>query len=224
MEKFLALLQEMPLFKGIQAEELSKLLNCLGATVRTYPKDAYILRAGDPVKLVGIVLSGEVCVMKEDFDGNRRIITTVGPKGIFAEALSFAQVADSPMTVQASTQSQVMFVDFLRISTVCTHACAFHSRLIQNMLLLLAQKNFTLNEKLDILSMRTIRQKISAYLLSQRALQGQEKIRIPYNRAELADYLGVNRSALSRELSQMQKEGLLSFRKNMFELSDALNL
>jgi CRP-like cAMP-binding protein len=222
MEKYLDFIQDVPLFRGIARDDLSGMLSCLGAFIRSYRKEEYILLAGDPVKLVGVVLSGEVCVLKEDAQGNRRIVTTVRPKSIFAEVFAFAQVAESPVTVQALTDTQVLFVDFRRITTLCTNACAFHSRLIQNILMLVAKKNILLNEKLDILGMKTTRQKVAAFLLNQQAVQGKKRVRLPFSRAELADYLGVNRSALSRELGRMRDEGLIEFKRDTFVLSDAL--
>jgi CRP-like cAMP-binding protein len=223
MEKYLDFIQDVPLFRGIARDDLSGMLSCLGAFIRSYRKEEYILLAGDPVKLVGVVLSGEVCVLKEDAQGNRRIVTTVQPKSIFAEVFAFAQVAESPVTVQALTDAQVLFVDFRRITTLCTNACAFHSRLIQNILMLVAEKNILLNEKLDILGMKTTRQKVAAFLLNQQAVQGKKKrVRLPFSRTELADYLGVNRSALSRELGRMRDEGLIEFKRDTFVLSDAL--
>lgn len=223
MKEFLDIIKDIPLFHGIKKDDLACMLDCLGAAVRSYKKDDYIWLTGDEISLVGVVLQGQVSIVKEDIYGNRRILATVKSKSIFGETLAFSQIAESPVTVQAFTEAKVLFVDFRRIYAVCSNACVFHSRLIQNMLMLIAEKNMVLNEKIDIIALKTTRQKIAAYLLNQRAMQGKAKIRIPFNRSELADYLNVNRSALSRELGKMQDEGLLSFHKNTFTVSDSLS-
>ena len=222
MKEFLELIQKIPLFHGIENDDLACMLECLGAMVRSYKKDDFIWLTGDEIGLVGIVLRGQVCVLKEDIHGNRKILATVNLKGIFGETVAFSQITKSPVTVQALSDSKVLFVDFKRIYTVCSNACVFHSRLIQNMLMLIAEKNIILNEKIDIIAMKTTRQKIAAYLLNQSAVQGKAKIIIPYDRSGLADYLSVNRSALSRELSKMRDEGLIDYYKNAFTLSDSL--
>lgn len=223
MKNNIEIIKDIPLFNGINKEDLHGMLDCLGATVRSYKKDDYIWLTGERIHLVGIVLSGEANILKEDMHGNRRILATVRAKGIFGESLAFSQTAESPVTVQAFSDAKVLFVDFRRIHSVCSNACVFHSRLIQNMLMLIAEKNMILNEKIDIIAMKTTRQKIAAYLLNQRVMQGKAKFRIPFNRSELADYLSVNRSALSRELGRMQDEGLITFHKNIFTVSDSLD-
>lgn len=224
MKKFIDIIKDVRLFHGINQDDLVHMLDCLGATARSYKKDDFIWLTGDRISMVGVVLHGQVSVLKEDIHGNRRILATVKPKDVFGEALAFSRIKDSPVTVQALTDTTVLFVNFRRIYSICSNACAFHSRLIQNMLMLIAEKNLVLSEKIDIIGMRTTRQKIAAYLLNQRDTQGKATIHIPYDRSELADYLNVNRSALSRELGKMRDEGLVSFHKNTFTLADSLEV
>lgn len=221
MKKFLELLGGVPLFEGIETEDLARMLECLGAIVRAFKRDDYVWFAGDGISNVGVVLNGRVCVLKEDIHGNRRILATVGPGNVFGETLAFSQAKESPVTVQACSDAAVLFVDFRRICTICPNACVFHSRLIRNMLRLIAEKNRVLNEKLDILGMRTTREKIGAYLTNQAQAQGKTTVTVPYDRGALADYLCVNRSALSRELGKMREEGLIDFHRNVFTLKKA---
>ena len=221
MKEFMELMRETPMFEGIDTDDLGRMLDCLGATIRTYKKDDYVWIAGDGISNVGVVLEGRVCVLKDDIHGNRRILATIGPKNVFGESLAFSQAGESPVTVQACADAAVLFVDFRRICSVCSNACVFHSRLIRNMLRLIAEKNRVLNEKLDILSMPTTREKIEAYLTNHAQAQGKTTVTIPYDRSALADYLCVNRSALSRELGQMRDEGLIDFHRNVFTLRKA---
>ncbi|NLT16731.1 MAG: Crp/Fnr family transcriptional regulator [Clostridiales bacterium] len=220
MKEYFGYLRSVPLFEGIAKDDLARMLGCLGAAVRSYKKDDYIWFAGDEISHVGVVLRGQVCILKEDAHGNRRILATAGPKQVFGETLAFSHAGESPVTAQACTDAAVLFVDFRRIYSVCPNACVFHSRLIRNMLRLIADKNMDLNEKLDILGMKTTREKISAFLMYHSRLQGKTTVAVPYDRNTMADYLGVNRSALSRELGKMRDEGLIDFHKNIFTLKN----
>lgn len=214
----ISLTQECPLFTGVAESELAALLDCLQAKQLHYEKDEFILLAGNPVTDVGIVLSGSVQIIQEDIWGNRSILAHISPGGLFAEAFSCAVTKQSPVSVRANESSDILLINYQKIITVCSSACVFHSRLISNMLRVLASKNIMLTKKLEFVTQRSTREKVLSYL-SECALKADSKdFSIEYSRQELADYLSVDRSALSRELAQMKKEGVLDYSKNSFVL------
>lgn len=211
-------IKKCPLFAGIEENQLESLLGCLTATKRTYMKDKFIFRADDHAEFVGIVMSGRVYIIQEDFWGNRVILTHAGSGGLFGEAFSCAEINKLPVSVIAAEKSEIVLINYRKIVTACSSACIFHTQLIKNMLRILAEKNIMLTRKMEHLSKRTTREKILSYLSVQAVRKKSCTVESPYNRQELADYLCVDRSALSRELSLMQKEGLLRYDKNKFEL------
>lgn len=218
MKKYLKQLQSNDLFNNFNENDLESILNCLSAKVNYYKKKDMIIRQGDPVQIVGIVLVGGVQIIKEDIEGNINILSHLGINDIFAEAFAYADIYECPITVQATENSEIMFIDCKRIIRTCNNSCVFHWKLIENMLSLIARKNIMLNQKMEILSKRTTREKLLAFFNIQIQMNHSKKFSIPYNREGLAFYLCVDRSALSRELSNMRDEGLLKFNKNEFEI------
>lgn len=214
----LSVLKRSKLFSGIGEEEIRSMLTCLSAEKRKYKKGEYVLRFGDPVSAVGIVISGSVDVIKEDYWGNRNLVAAILPGQSFAE--SYACAGDVPLgvSVQASQASEVLLMNLQGILTTCSSACAFHTRLIRNLVSLLASKNLMMNEKLTFLTQRSTREKLLAYLSAESMRLHAPDFSIPFNRQQLADYLSVDRSAMSNELSKMQKEGILEYHKNHFLL------
>ncbi len=211
-------LQTLPLFAGIQPGELSALLACLSPLEKSYGRGELVLREGEPVQAVGILRSGSLLVLKEDFSGNRNILTQLGPGELFAETLAFARVQASPLTVLAAADSRALFFDSRRLLTSCASACAFHRRLIENLLCILAGKNLLLSQKIEHISRRGIRERLLSYLYSQARAAGGPEFAIPFDRQGLADYLCVERSALSAALGKLRDEGVLEFHKNRFTL------
>lgn len=213
------LLSKTILFRGTTPEEIDSMLNCLGAETRQYGKGDTIYRVGDVVGALGVVLAGGVTIENDDLWGNRSILGHVGPGQIFAEA--YACVPGEPMMVSAvaAEKSEVLFLDAGRVLTTCPQGCTFHNRLIANLLAVLAQKNLNLSRRILHTSAKSIRGRVISYLSFQAARQGTTSFSIPFNRQELADYLGVDRSALSAELGRMQKDGLLTVHKNQFALN-----
>lgn len=206
------------LFDGITEQELDSLLPCLSGRREWFEEGEYILMAGERPELVGMVISGSVFVLTDDFWGNRTIMAHVEPGGLFGEAFSFAHVDSLPVHVMASEKTEVLFVNCERIITVCPSACEFHNRLVRNMLKILAEKNIALTQKIGHMGRRTTREKILSYLSEQAKRAGGDSFIIPLNRQEMADYLAVDRSALSKELSRLKNEGQISFHKNHFRL------
>jgi len=206
------------LFGGIAPEQIHTLLTCLDAKEKAVQKDEFIFLAGEPALYVGLVVSGGVNVIQEDFWGSRIILTHVGPGGLFGEAFACAGVKKLPVSVTAAEASDILLIDCKKIVTVCASGCTFHTQIIANMLQILAGKNIMLTRKMEHLSKKTMREKLLSFLSAQAVNVKSREIVIPYNRQELADFLCVERSALSRELSQMKKDGLLTYKKNRFVL------
>ena len=174
--------------------------------------------SGDSAHFVGVVLSGSVHVLQEDYWGNRTILAHIPPGGLFGEAFSCAETDSLPVSVAAAEKSEVLFIDYKQIITTCTSACMFHMALIKNMMKLLAQKNIMLTQKMEIITHRTTRERLLAYLSAQAIKAGKSHFTIPFNRQQLADYLSVERSAMSTELSKMQSDGLIRTDRSKFEL------
>lgn len=218
MKQFYPVLLSVPLFRGMKEADCEAVLNSLGATVKQYPKNHILLLAGDPVSTVGIVLSGRVQIIKEDILGNRSIMAEFSAGDIFAESLACAGVQQSPVTVLSVSECQVMHISMKQILSPDFALPEYHDVLIRNMVHLLAEKNVYLNRKMEILSQKSIREKVMAYLNEQAKRQNTMNPTIPFSREELADFLCVNRSALSKELGRMQEEQLIHFQRNQFSL------
>jgi CRP-like cAMP-binding protein len=216
MKKIFDAVKANPLFRGIAFSDFEPMLACLSGKTAAYDKDEVILLSGDAIDFVGIVLSGSVKIVREDMDGRASIVNILAASEAFGEVFACAGVSHSPVTIQAAERSEVLFIDYNKIIVSCPAACAFHARLIKNMLKLLAYKTLALSQKNEILSKRTTREKLLCYFDSQRG--AARKFTIPLNREEFAQYLCVDRSAMSGELSKMRDEGLILFNKNTFEI------
>lgn len=219
MGKNISLLKKCPLFNGVSETELDSLLGCLSTAWKSYKKGAFIFQQEDKVSSVGIVLSGSVHILQEDYWGNRTIFANIGQSGLFGEAFSCVETEKMPVSAIAAEASEIVFIGYRKIIATCPNTCAFHARLIKNMIHIIAGKNIMLMRKMEFLSRRSIREKLLSYL-SDRAYQSKSNVfSIPFSRQELADYLCIDRSALSREMGIIQSEGLLRFNRNNFELS-----
>lgn len=216
MEEYTWYLQQTPLFKGIKHEEMRKLLDCLSASVKKYSKNEVIFQAGDEVRSIGIIMEGKIQIQNEDFFGARTIIAELGRGMMFAEAFVCANIDRFPVTVLAADNSVVFLLNYKKMMTVCSKACGFHNLLTENLVKLLARKNVFQNERLEVLSKRSTREKILAYLSVTAKHKGNNKFTLPFNRQEMADYLCVDRSAMSSELGRMKDDGLIDFNKNEF--------
>ena len=211
-------LQGCPLFDGIDRQDLTGMLGCLGAKQISVKKGQPLFREGDEAIYVGIVLSGSVQLIREDYYGNRSIVAHLGPKQLFGESYAFSGIATLPVSIMADEDTEALLLDSRRISVCCSNACSFHSQVIYNLLRLVAQNNLVLHQKIQITSKRTTREKLMAYLLSQAKHQGTNAFTIPYDRQELADYLEVDRTGLSAEISKLRREGILECEKSNFRL------
>lgn len=218
MEEFLSTIRSAPLFSGVSEAELTAMLACLKAEKKDFPKEAFVLRAGDTAESIGLVLTGTVLVIQEDIWGNRNILSKAGLGQTFAAAYACAPGSRLNVSVVAETPVTVLFLNVKRILTVCPSACSYHSRIIRNLLGELAGKNLQFSEKLTHVGQRSTRSKIMSYLSAEALRLGTYELDIPFSRQQLADYLGVERSGLSQELGKMKKDGLLDYRKSHFVL------
>lgn len=218
MKNFLAVLRSSQLFSGVSENELTDMLSCLDTRKESFPKDTFLLRVGDTAESIGLVLSGSVLIIQEDIWGNRNILSKAGPGQTFAAAYACAPGSVLNVSVIAETPVVAMFLNVKRIMNVCPSACAHHSRIVQNLLGELAEKNLSLGEKLTHMGQRTTRAKLMSYFSAEAQRLGKYEFDISFSRQQLADYLAVERSGLSLELGKMKKDGLLDFHKNHFVL------
>ena len=218
MKEYLPILRQCPLFDGIEDGDVPVMLDCLGAVVRTVNKNGEILAEGERATHVGILLSGSAHVVRQDFYGNRSIVSSVKAGELFAESFACAGEQVLPVSVVAAEHCRVMFVHCQRITAGCANACCFHSRLIYNLLQIVARRNLEFHQKLEITGNRTTREKLMAYLLLQAKRAGGSSFTIPYDRQALADYLGVERSAMSVELGKLKKDGVIDFHRSNFTI------
>lgn len=194
------------------------MLSCLETREERFPKDTFLLRAGDTAESIGLVLSGSVLVVQEDIWGNRNILSKAGPGQTFAAAYACAPGSVLNVSVLAETPVTAMFLNVKRVLNVCPSACEHHSRIIRNLLGELAEKNLRFGEKLTHMGQRTTRAKLMSYFSAEAQRLGTYEFDIPFSRQQLADYLAVERSGLSLELGKMRSEGLLDFHKSHFIL------
>lgn len=210
-------LPENPLFSGIAPHETASMLDCLGAVQHTYDRYAHILSTGDTTAALGLVISGSALIQSDDLWGNTTVFDRVRPGQIFAETYA---CTGEPLLVDvvAAEPCTVLFLEVGRALRICPNTCAHHERLIRNLLSLSAQKNLNLSRKIFHTAAKSIRGRLLSYLSYQARRCGSCTFTIPFDRQQLADYLNVDRSALSAELSKMQKEGLLQTRRSHFTL------
>ena len=207
-------------FEGIKPDERKHILSCISAYERSYKKNSYIILQGDKVTSFGVVTEGSVDIVKENIYGNRRLVTIIEKNMIFAESLVAARLEEAPISAVAKEDCRILFIPLDRLLVTCSSACSYHNKLITNLVRMLASKNLLLTQKLDYLTSRTTRERVAKYFIDTANRGGETKIEIPYNRNQLAEYLGVDRSVLSRELSKLKNEGILNFEKNTFDIVD----
>ena len=218
MKKYISALERCGLFKEIEKENLIAMLGCLGARTVSIEKDNIIFAEGTPAKHIGIILSGAVQMVQDDFYGNRTIVTQIQENGLFGESFACAGISSLPVSFIASKDCEIMLIDCSRITNTCCNACTFHKQVIYNLLHLVAKKNLDFHQKIEITSKRTTQEKLMAYLLSVAKQEGKNSFMIPYDRQGLADYLGVERSAMSAELSKLRKNKIIEYHKNCFKI------
>lgn len=213
-----AALCKTALFRGSSPEEVEAMLACLGAERRQYAKGEMVCRVGDVISSMGVVLRGSLLIQTDDLWGNTAVLDRVGLGQIFGEAYACALGEPLMVDVVATDGSEVLFLNVERVLNVCSNVCGHHNRLVRNLLSISAQKNLALSRKIFHTSSKTIRGRLLSYLSDQAVRSGSSTFTIPFNRQQLADYLNVDRSAMSNELGKMQRDNLLRVEKNRFQL------
>lgn len=206
------------LFDGINQEERKAMLGCIGYHIGSYRKGEIVAFEDENIKHVGVVLSGAVDMIKEDLWGNKTMLIRARKDDLFGETFACGRDNLSVVTFMVSEDARILFLPFDRVMHSCTMACRFHHQLIENMVRLIADKNRDLMRKVEVVSKRTIREKVLAYLSVQAQLQQTRYFEIPLGRLELAEYLCVDRSALTRELTKMKEEGIIDYDRNCFRM------
>ena len=218
MKKYIPVLKRTKLFSGVGEEDIASLLSCLGARKKEYKKGEYILREGEHISDIFILVEGKIHIQKDDYWGNRSILSVISVGEMFGEGYAAPESGALLNDVVAVEDSSVLFFDVKRILTTCSSACRFHNMIVQNMFFAISDKNRKLVQKLGHMSGRTTRTKLISYLSQEAKRQGSSAFTVPFNRQQLADYLCVDRSAMSNELCKMRDEGMIRFEKSRFEL------
>ena len=218
MKEYISILKRTQLFAGVVEEEISAMLSCLGARLETFKKGEYVLRQGEHLSDIVVLVVGNLHIKNDDYWGNRSILGQIAVGDMFGEAYVAPESGALLNDVVAIEDSSVIFFDVKRILTTCSSACRFHAMVVQNLFFAISEKNRKLVQKLGHMSKRSTREKLISYLSEEAKKQTSSTFTIPFNRQQLADFLSVERSAMSNELCKMRDEGLIEFEKNNFKL------
>ncbi len=218
MKKYVSVLKRTQLFAGVGDDEIASMLSCLGARLYTYKKGEYVLRQGEHLNDIIVLVNGNLHIQKDDYWGNRSILGQIAVGEMFGEAYVAPESGALLNDVVAVDDSAVIFFDVKRIITTCSSVCRFHAMVVQNIFFAISEKNRKLVQKLGHMSKRSTREKLISYLSEEAKRHNSSSFTIPFNRQQLADFLSVDRSAMSNELCKMRDEGLLEFEKNQFKL------
>ena len=218
MQKYIEILKRTQLFSGVSDTEISAMLNCLQAKLLTFKKGDYVFREGEHIDNITVLVEGKLLVQHDDFWGNRNIVNVIRVGEMFGEAYVAPESGSLLNDVIAEEDSAVIFFDVHKILTVCSASCRFHSMVIQNLFFAISEKNRKLVQKIGHMSKRSTRAKLLSYLSAEAKKQNSSHFTIPFTRQQLADFLCVDRSAMSNELCKMRDDGLLQFDKNQFTL------
>ncbi|HCS68252.1 MAG TPA: Crp/Fnr family transcriptional regulator [Oribacterium sp.] len=218
MQTYVPILRKSPFFAGLNDEEILSVLHCVQATRVTRPQGSYIFHAGDSTEVMGLVLTGSVLIIQEDLWGHRNILSKCTEGDFFGELYAANPGTILNVSVVAEEDCTLLYLNIRRLLSTCSTACDHHQKLIRNLVHVLAQKILILNDKITHVSKRTTREKLLSYLSTESVRQGALTFDIPFDRQQLADYLCVERAAMSVELSKLQKEGILRTQRKHFEL------
>ena len=207
---------QIDLFENVSNNEVLELLKCIGIKTKVFRKNAFILKAGSKIDYLAVILGGNAVMSKTDSFGKQTVIEELKMNDIFGHNIVCCGLDKSPVDVIAENECEVLFLPFEKVVTPCEKLCPYHLQLIKNVMKMISKRNSLLNDKIDIIGQKTTRDKILALLETYR--NGQKVFSIPYSREEMAKFLCVDRSAMSRELCRMRDEGILKFSKNHFEI------
>ena len=210
-------LSNTALFEGLNENEINSVLSCLEAREVSYSKGGSIIRSGSETEVLGLVMRGSVNIYFKLFQGGNRVIETVFAGGVFGEAFSSLSDREMIWNVDAAEDCTVLLISADRLLTVCENVCSFHQKLIRNLFTITSRKNSELTAKLMHTESKSTRDRLMSYFSEQSHKSGSVYFTVPYSRQQLADYLGVERSALSNTLSKMQKDGIIQYHKNNFK-------
>lgn len=216
MEKYFDILLKCPLFKGVEKNQLKSMIKCLNGKIINVKKNETIFLEGDLAQNFGIVLMGKVKIIRDDFYGNRSVLTVLKESEMFAEVFSFAGLNSFPVSAVADKDSEIMLLNTDKVMTMCSASCHYHNLVIKNLLKEMAQKTLSLNKKIRYMSEKTTKDKLMSYLSDQAKQNNNAEFIIPFNRQALADYLGVERSAMSAEIGKLKKSGLIDTKGSWF--------
>lgn len=211
-------LMKLPIFYNLKNEEIINILNFFNYSKENFEKNNFIFEIGKPISKIGIILSGEINIIKEDFWGNRNILNKFKSGEIFGEVFALAKVSPNNILVETSQNSKILFLDLANFSIDNENNSNEILKFLSNIFKISLKKNILFTEKLEHITKKTIREKIISYLSTEALKNRSNSFFIKFDRQELADYLFVERSALSRELSSMKKDGLIEYNKNHFTL------
>ena len=215
---FIPNFMDIPLFQGLEREEISEVLQKFHALIKHFPKSDYIYLAGDCVENLCVVLEGTVQMIKEDIWGEKSIIANLGAGSVFAENFLGKLGDRSVVSYFVASDSEILMLPLGRALYDVSAPSKASQRLMCNIVSVLADNNTRLIEKTEILCKKTLRSKILAYLEQEARNNDCRQITIPFNRTDLANYLDADRSALTRELARMREEGLIDYNKNTFTI------
>lgn len=207
---------QIDLFENVSNNEVLELLKCIGIKTKVFRKNAFILKAGSKIDYLAVILGGNAVISKTDSFGKQTVIEKLKMNDIFGHNIVCCGLDKSPVDIVAENECEVLFLPFEKVVTPCEKLCPYHLQLIKNVMKMISKRNSLLNDKIDIIGQKTTRDKILALLETYR--NGQRVFTIPYSREEMAKFLCVDRSAMSRELCRMRDEGILKFSKNHFEI------
>lgn len=216
MQLNMAQLVTFPLFEGIRKEELPTMLKCMNCYTKNYEKNEMIFLESSNIKVIGVILSGTVHMIKEGINGDKALLVSMKQGDLLGESFACGEPCGAQVSFLAATNCIILFLPFYSVIHNCKMTCPFHHRLIENMVRSISHKNVQLMNKLDIISKKNLREKILAYLYAQAQDHQSHHFTIPFGRLELADYLCTDRSALTRELTHMKRDGLIDYEKNTF--------
>lgn len=219
-EKYIDILSKNKLFQDMTKDDINVILNCIKPKISKFKKNEFIAINGDDFKSVGILLEGNAIVVKENVAGRRIFITNLTSGDMFGEMAVFSEKSIIPATIEAQNNCTVLFLSGKKIISECKNICMLHHTLIRNILKIISDRALFLNKHISYLNIKSIRGKISTFLIEQYRKTGRTTFKLPLNRNELAEFLNVSRPSLSREICRMRDEGLLDFNRSSFYIKN----